>query len=600
MPGLRQLAHALALCAFLLGATATAAPAGKDVLALLQHADQNKSADHPAFARTLKELGARQAELTPASREYLAYLQAWELVYSGDPGAGIPRLAQIADHARDPTLGFRALVTLVNTEAISGRYEDAYARLDDMLDKLPHIGDAFAREQGLGVASLLYTQAGQYDLGMHLANDLLARTSDPRNACKARQLLLNTRFRKHEWTVFETDYAAAIDACEKSGETLFGNLIRADAASISVASGQPDAALRLLASAQAEVERIGYPVLLTQFDAVAAQALLAQGDLAAARARAQRAIDESVHQPMLQYRVAALEVLYRVAKQEGETTAALSWLEQFDNASKGYLSDVSARALAFQMVHQQVAANKAKVQALDQQNQLLKLKQEVDRRTMLATRMGIALLLVVLGSVLLWALRARRGQRKFQQLAQRDGLTEIRNRPYFIESAQAELAYCAKAMREASVIAIDLDHFKQVNDQHGHAAGDAALKAAVAACQQHLRSVDIFGRLGGEEFGILLPDCPPERAAELAEAMRARIAALQGSADGPEFPLSASFGVSAARWAGHALEPLLAQADAALYRAKRAGRNRVVVHGPAAADPATIAAEPLAPRQASG
>ena len=123
-----------------------------------------------------------------------------------------------------------------------------------------------------------------------------------------------------------------------------------------------------------------------------------------------------------------------------------------------------------------------------------------------------------------------------------------------------------------------------------HAAGDFALKCAVAMCQRHLRSVDVFGRLGGEEFGILMPDCVPERAADIAERIRADIAALIDSPDGPDFQVRASFGVTAARWSGYELRQLLAHADSALYQSKREGRNRVTVY----ADPsaANVAAPP--------
>jgi diguanylate cyclase (GGDEF)-like protein len=111
------------------------------------------------------------------------------------------------------------------------------------------------------------------------------------------------------------------------------------------------------------------------------------------------------------------------------------------------------------------------------------------------------------------------------------------------------------------------------------------LKRAVAACQAQLRSTDIFGRLGGEEFGILMPDCVPERAADQAELMRKAIAGLSELAeDGIDFPVHASFGVSAARWSGYKLPQLLAHADSALYQAKREGRNRVVVHDQANAN----------------
>jgi len=166
-------------------------------------------------------------------------------------------------------------------------------------------------------------------------------------------------------------------------------------------------------------------------------------------------------------------------------------------------------------------------------------------------------------------------------LALLDDLTGVGNRRHLLQRLTEECARSERSGEAFALLVIDLDGFKAINDTHGHAAGDFALKRAVAACQKHLRSVDIFGRLGGEEFGILMPDCVPERAADIGEKMRAEIASLQGSEGEPDFPVTASFGVTAARWSGYELLQLLAQADSALYQAKREGRNRVIVQGPA-------------------
>src|SRR3546814_19020108 len=87
------------------------------------------------------------------------------------------------------------------------------------------------------------------------------------------------------------------------------------------------------------------------------------------------------------------------------------------------------------------------------------------------------------------------------KLARRDGLTGIFNRQHFVSSAELQLQYCRKSARQACLVLIDLDHFKVVNDTHGHAVGDRVLKRAVAACQAHLSSTDLFGRLGGAEIG---------------------------------------------------------------------------------------------------
>jgi diguanylate cyclase (GGDEF)-like protein len=128
---------------------------------------------------------------------------------------------------------------------------------------------------------------------------------------------------------------------------------------------------------------------------------------------------------------------------------------------------------------------------------------------------------------------------------------------------------------------MDLDHFKSVNDMHGHAAGDDALKRAVAACQVLLRSIDVFGRLGGEEFAILLPDCPAAVARQRADAMREAIADSRREGDAAaDVLVTASFGIAGTQDCGYNLASLLASADDAMYAAKRAGRNRVEVHHP--------------------
>jgi diguanylate cyclase (GGDEF)-like protein len=103
------------------------------------------------------------------------------------------------------------------------------------------------------------------------------------------------------------------------------------------------------------------------------------------------------------------------------------------------------------------------------------------------------------------------------------------------------------------------------------------LRRAVEACQEHLRSTDILGRLGGEEFGILLPECTLEQAVARAEQIREAITAAATGEDAPGIPISASFGVTVTTRSGYELRQLLIHADEALYQAKREGRNRVSV-----------------------
>jgi len=205
------------------------------------------------------------------------------------------------------------------------------------------------------------------------------------------------------------------------------------------------------------------------------------------------------------------------------------------------------------------------------------LQQTLGKKAAVTSRLYIILLLMVVASIALWTYRVKRSQLRFMKLARRDGLTGIFNRQHFVEEVEHLLLYCRKSTRDACIVLIDLDHFKIVNDTHGHAVGDRVLRRAVEACQTHLRSTDVFGRLGGEEFGILLPDCSLERAYRRAEQIREAIATASSGDSSPGIPISASFGVAVTARSGYELRGLLIHADEALYRAKREGRNRVVV-----------------------
>jgi diguanylate cyclase (GGDEF)-like protein len=272
-------------------------------------------------------------------------------------------------------------------------------------------------------------------------------------------------------------------------------------------------------------------------------------------------------------------VLYEVDKKAGDSNGALANLEKYVAAHDGYLSRLSAKALAYQIVKQQVLAKKLQIETLNKQNQILTLQQKLNKKAVEASRLYIVLLLLVLASIALWTYRIKRSQLRFMRLARRDGLTGIFNRQHFVNEAELLLQYCRKSSRDACLVLIDLDHFKAVNDTHGHAVGDRVLQRAVEACKTYLRSTDIFGRLGGEEFGILLAECTLEQVLVRAEQIRLAIATTAAGEDAPGIPVSASFGVSSVAHSGYELRQLLIHADEALYRAKREGRNRVSVVG---------------------
>ena len=167
-------------------------------------------------------------------------------------------------------------------------------------------------------------------------------------------------------------------------------------------------------------------------------------------------------------------------------------------------------------------------------------------------------------------------QEQLRIQATRDHLTGILNRGTVIEIAQRELAQAARKGEYTALVLGDIDSFKQVNDTHGHLAGDALLCEIAKRLAGRLRVYDVLGRYGGEEFLILLPGCDGATAGKVAEDLRGAVASAPVSTEAGELSITMSFGFAAVRpTASTKWEDLVRAADDALYRAKRAGRNRV-------------------------
>jgi diguanylate cyclase (GGDEF)-like protein len=191
---------------------------------------------------------------------------------------------------------------------------------------------------------------------------------------------------------------------------------------------------------------------------------------------------------------------------------------------------------------------------------LERLEQVTDLGSALADGMSLALANMAL-------------REKLRNQALRDPLTGLYNRRYMEDCLQRFVRLAERENREISLVMVDLDHFKRLNDEHGHAFGDQVLRDTALTLTGSLRETDIVCRYGGEEIVVILPDCPLERAADKAELLRLRIEELSNT-HGAD--ISASFGVASLPHTSTSVVDLLSAADAALYKAKQNGRNQVV------------------------
>lgn len=170
----------------------------------------------------------------------------------------------------------------------------------------------------------------------------------------------------------------------------------------------------------------------------------------------------------------------------------------------------------------------------------------------------------------------KKTEQQLIELATIDPLTAINNRRHFIELAEREFTIHTCHSRTLAVLMLDIDRFKLINDQYGHSTGDKALQHFASTSAECLRSADIFGRIGGEEFAVILPDTSMEQAAQVAERMRESIELQSFDWQGLP-PMTVSIGIATSK-EGKDLEEAMRYADLALYDAKENGRNRIELY----------------------
>ncbi|PWF47992.1 GGDEF domain-containing protein [Massilia glaciei] len=189
---------------------------------------------------------------------------------------------------------------------------------------------------------------------------------------------------------------------------------------------------------------------------------------------------------------------------------------------------------------------------------------------------------VVMAAILMLAIRVFRqraflSEKKLLYSSRHDSMTGACNQAYLTELAEREMAVAKRHARPLAVAMLDIDHFKRVNDVYGHAVGDEVIRQLVDTCKRSIRSIDHFGRMGGEEFVCVMPETSVQEALTCAERMRRNIEQVRVDTAQGVLSFTASFGVAVLTPRHPRWSDLLSDADTAMYRAKNTGRNRVAL-----------------------
>lgn len=566
----------LALCAQAPYGVADSAQPVSPGQARLAQADAIRTKDHARFVDMLGELHRDSASLAIGERRYLRYLDGWEANYEGRYPEAEGMLRDVMASADDDALGTRAIAMLMSSLNEQGKYAEAYAMTTRAVDTLPVVTDPVARFVLLANLSQMMTFAGQPEQGLKYADLMLEATPAGQSPCQAMVQKITALEGSRQLTSRSPELLRTIDICTADRQPIFANTMALILVDRLLDEGK-------LTEALAATQRVAPAIQASQY-------FPHRIDLASQRARIYEQMGNAVEARKAALEVVAMShagdvnealrfayrVLYSIEKAQGHLADALAYYERYVVQDQGYLRDANVRNAAYEAAREHFHAEKLETEGLSKENRILRLQQALDGKAVETSRLYIVVMSLVLLSIVFWMLRIKRSQLRFKWLSSCDGLTGIFHHQHFMGEAERALRTLEKRSGDGCLVFLDLDHFKQVNDTHGHAMGDAVLKHAVAICKAQLRNGDLLGRLGGEEFGMLLMDAPPLQGTMVAERIRLALASSPLVMDGAVVSCSASIGLACTDITGYDLPGLCRAADAALYRGKHMGRNRVV------------------------
>ncbi len=584
---MRSYIHKWLLIALLIGAPASTINASTPIDALIERADAIRSSDPHQLADALKELKERQNELNPPQQEQYRFLNSYRMAFSGDFANAISELEFLSKNASSVDIKFKSAAFLANNYALTQRVAESVQMLMEAETLLPYLKATDSRHQGLINFASAYTQLGQYSAAENLTEKILSEQPAPRIRCFAGSLRLEAKYKLGKPPIEDNVVKELIDQCTNANEGVGASAARYYLARNWKEMGREAMATSFIEENMDRIAATRYAPLINGTYALMGTLKLASGDYVAAEKFARRVIESSASNPFAQPVVDAYKALYDIALARGDSALALERYRKYAEADKAYLNDVKAREIAYQLARQQTEQKNQTIALLNQQNEVLRLQQTVTTQEAQNARWRLiivaTLLVLVVGSVVFWGVKVKRLQHSLQRLAETDSLTGVCNRHHFSACAERLLAQAQREGAPIALVIFDLDHFKNINDSHGHPAGDLVLRHATQLCRRHVRDGDLIGRLGGEEFALLLRNCDRHAAAQIAEDCRRHLADLRVRHADTLLRVTASFGVACAGVSGYALKELVAHADKALYAAKRAGRNCVNVHADATA-----------------
>lgn len=540
------------------------------------------SAPRSSAIELLEQLRPAINGARPEQRQRFILIESRLAALSGQTDQALQRVEALlaSDQPLSQSIRLRALTLSANLLVLQNRFDLGFRRFRRALALAEQEPEARERARTWAVASLFNYRIGEYATALEYANRVLQavdRETEPRLHCIGLQYRARARRALGRTELAENDFRDATGLCRDAPDPNYAGLARLGLARMLAERGQREAAEALAREAVAELERGGFAAGLLQARNVLTELALEANNLAAAREWLPDPESELFSDAIaLETQARAYSLGARLAEAGGDLERAYHALKTAQALRDRHLRRVRTMRLNLLLSERDDSAQARERQMLQSEVELARLeRQTVGNQTTLMVLLGLGALLAL---TLLLALifRTARDRRHYRELSRRDGLTGLLNHTRFFELAEQALQRAQALEQPLTLIVFDIDHFKHVNDQFGHLVGDTVLARIGARVREAFAGDAIAGRLGGEEFGVLLIETGLDAAREQVERFRAIVNRKRSEDSEPDITLS--FGI-VEQIGETSFERLYTEADRAMYKAKQSGRNRIVTSG---------------------
>ncbi|WP_161569404.1 GGDEF domain-containing protein [Alteromonas portus] len=516
-----------------------------------------------------------KASLSEDDKQLYDFTAAYIQLVAGDLLAASEAYRQIAEGDYSFSYQFQSYAALAAINAATQNWAEAFSAMDFLTENIDKITDPLVKEQAHNAIINFYNSIDEKETVISYGNSLIDGQHSTRFTCFLHMQLIVALVLTESDSLSEERFSQALNYCETANEQIALIAIYTHYATYLYNRNEIDSSLAVLKEHLVDVESTNYPPLLEEYYALLSKIYFLKGEYKLAKEYAYKVIDQNEDAGYAVIsEIDAYEVLYKIAEKQQNYKKALELHKAYAKSKSLNLSSMSNKMLSIHKAQQDSLIKSNQITLLDAENSLLKARAQLAQEEENIRKLIYLVLFLTFVVITFWLYKKRSHYIALKNISQRDGLTGTANRTFFTTMASEQISNAQQQSNSVSLIIFDLDDFKQINDTFGHRMGDQALQTAVSAAQKGCRPQDCIGRLGGEEFGIILPNCSLEQALTIAQRCQKEIE-LTNQSDQQDFKLTASFGVASAPNHAYDFEVLFEAADKALYQSKASGKNQV-------------------------